>query len=256
MLPAPDLPKEFDLIERGGISWVETRKSGYLILFSLSSASARPEPLDIGRTVGAPSSGQLKARRELSKAIGIDPGRIRLARQVHGDEILDLDGPDVDSAAALLDTEPPRREADGFFLPAGDPGLDGAVPAIVTADCLPIAIIGPEGAALLHLGWRGLATGMLERAVEKTRGLEAVIGPAIGPCCYEVGPEVFEALGSAGVTKPGPLDLPAIAARRLSAAGVENVQWIGLCTCCRQELLFSHRRDGENAGRQVSLLVG
>ena len=76
------------------------------------------------------------------------------------------------------------------------------------------------------------------------------IGPGAGPCCYEVGNEVHLALG--GEVRRGRIDLAAIAERRLRAAGVAEVRSLGLCTICDARF-FSHRREGERAGRQAGL---
>jgi copper oxidase (laccase) domain-containing protein len=75
------------------------------------------------------------------------------------------------------------------------------------------------------------------------------VGPAIGPCCYEVGPEVAERFDP-DLTRGGRLDLWAAAERRLREAGVATVERVDLCTACHPELFFSHRRDGGVTGRQ------
>ena len=122
------------------------------------------------------------------------------------------------------------------------------------ADCLPVALAGEGGVAMLHAGWRGLAGGVLEEGVAALRelGVEgpltAVIGPGACSCCYEVGDEVREALGVSGAR----VDLPTIAARRLCAAGVETIDDLGPCTICHPDY-FSYRREGEAAGRQAGV---
>jgi polyphenol oxidase len=81
----------------------------------------------------------------------------------------------------------------------------------------------------------------------------AAIGPGIGPCCYEVGPEVigeFVSLG-AGVAQDRRLDLREVALRLLNRVGVEAVAVSDLCTSCNPDLFFSHRRDGGRTGRQA-----
>ncbi|MGE0068448.1 MAG: laccase domain-containing protein, partial [Solirubrobacterales bacterium] len=99
-------------------------------------------------------------------------------------------------------------------------------------------------------------------------GTRAAIGPGIGPCCYEVGPEVLGAFAplGAGITADGPisrdtvdrsarrrLDLVEVARRLLAEAGVARVEAAGLCTSCEAELFFSHRRDAGRSGRQGNL---
>jgi hypothetical protein len=110
---------------------------------------------------------------------------------------------------------------------------------------------------MLHCGWRPLAGGLLERAVERLEGpLAAAVGPGIGGCCYEVGPEVLDAFADLeGVANGRMLDLRAVIARKLEAAGVADVQHLDHCTSCRSDLYFSHRRDRGLTGRQAGMVV-
>jgi polyphenol oxidase len=175
-------------------------------------------------------------------------GLRRLARgyQVHGTH--------VQSVAVM-----PADEAEVGELEHAD-GQSTAVPAlgtmVLTGDCLPVALMGGGAVAMLHAGWRGLAGGVIEsgvRAVEQLGGGEvvAVLGPCAGPCCYEVGPEVHAALGT-GVGEKALIDLRDIAQARLVEAGVGSVVRLGGCTIC-DERFFSHRREGERAGRQAGV---
>jgi purine-nucleoside/S-methyl-5'-thioadenosine phosphorylase / adenosine deaminase len=103
---------------------------------------------------------------------------------------------------------------------------------------------------VLHAGWRGLVEGVVEAGVAAVGRTErAVIGPAIGQCCYEHAPEVC-ALFDADLTRGRKLDLWTAAERRLRAAGVARVDRVDLCTACNPELFFSHRRDGKPRGVQ------
>src|SRR6185503_1334808 len=131
----------------------------------------------------------------------------------------------------------------------------GLAPLVLTADCLPVALAGPGGAAMLHCGWRGLAAGIIARGAALVEATSAAIGPGIGPCCYEVGSEVtgaFAGLGE-GIAEGRMLDLPEVARRLLARAGVERVESAGLCTSCETELFFSHRRDRGRTGRQAGI---
>ena len=124
----------------------------------------------------------------------------------------------------------------------------------MTADCLPVAIArtdGPRALAVLHAGWRGLAGGIAAAGVEALGGgtAAAIVGPAIGPCCYEVGPEVSARFDD-DLTRDGRLDLWTAAERALARAGVEQIERIDLCTRCHPELFFSHRRSGVARGAQ------
>jgi polyphenol oxidase len=152
--------------------------------------------------------------------------------------------------------------------PAGEPPqpADGqatalrGVPAIVlTADCLPIALAADGAVAMLHVGWRGLAAGVVEeglRALREAGGdgfVQAAIGPGAGRCCYEVGDEVRAVFANEGadVREGRRLDLKLIARRRLEAGGVSEVHDVDLCTIHESaSLFFSHRRDHGVTGRQ------
>jgi YfiH family protein len=147
----------------------------------------------------------------------------------------------------------------------GEPGDglwtdDPGKPLLVfTADCLPVAVARTNGAtpalAALHVGWQGLLAGIAQTAVVELGGgpLAAVIGPGIGPCCYEVGEEVaapFRDRYGADIVRDGRLDLWSATERALRSAGVEEVARVDLCTACNPELFSSHRRDGGKTGRQ------
>ena len=124
---------------------------------------------------------------------------------------------------------------------------------VYVADCLPIALAGPGGVAMLHCGWRGLAAGF---AGAPWSPPPRVIGPGIGPCCYEVGEEVlgaFAGLGE-GTATGRMLDLPEVARRLLQATGVGSIESAELCTGCEVELFFSHRRDAGRTGRQAGIV--
>lgn len=164
-------------------------------------------------------------------------------RQVHGTRAVD---------AALLDGTP---EADAVFTNEA-----GRVCSVRTADCLPVLLCDREGTcvAAAHAGWRGLAAGVLERAVTclpaSPERVMAWLGPAIGPLAFEVGEEVRGAFldadpGAASCFQPSPAgrwlaDLYALARRRLNRAGVPLVHGGGLCTHDDARLFFSYRRDG------------
>ena len=127
--------------------------------------------------------------------------------------------------------------------------------SVVTADCVPILLAGPNGLAAVHAGWRGLVGGVIPAALEKLGEVDAAwIGPTIGPCCYEVGEEVAERFPEETVI-PGPkphLDL--VAAARLQLKGVEDIRTVGICTRCAADELFSYRREGKGVGRNVAFI--
>jgi hypothetical protein len=131
----------------------------------------------------------------------------------------------------------------------------GLATAVHVADCVPVAVGGEGGVAMLHCGWRGLSGGIVAAGVAALRGLgaggelQAVIGPGAGGCCYETGDEVRELFAAYGAATGRLLDLKAVAATQLRDAGVAVVADVGRCTIC-DERYFSHRREGADTGRQ------
>ena len=161
-------------------------------------------------------------------------------------------------------TEPP--DADASIAKAA-----GALLAIETADCLPVLIVDPvhRRVAAAHAGWRGTTLRVAQEAIRALvregsdpQDLLAALGPGIGPCCYEVGPEVEDAFGPQGARffVPGPgtrrhLDVAAANRAQIEEAGVPgaSIDRVDLCTRCRADLFFSYRRDGAHAGRMISV---
>jgi YfiH family protein len=179
-------------------------------------------------------------RTRLCDAVGADPARLAMNRQVH--------------AATVNRAEPGERGREGDGLWTATPGL----PMLkLTADCLPVALArqnGKPGLALLHAGRLGLLEGILEAGVAALGGrrLAAAVGPGIGPCCYEVGEEIADAYRArfGGEALRGRnLDLWTVAERLLREAGVERIERFDVCTACNAEF-FSHRRDRGVTGRQ------
>jgi YfiH family protein len=186
-------------------------------------------------------------RRLLAEALGHEPADVVIGRQVHGAELATHEGPQRPSPFAQSGS--PIPEVDGHVISGSGAAL------VFVADCLPVALSGPGGVAILHCGWRGLAAGIVAAGARAVEARAAAIGPGIGPCCYEVGEEVLEAFTALGddLAEGHMLDLAAVAARLLARSGVDQVEVAGLCTSCERELLFSHRRDGERTGRQAGI---
>jgi YfiH family protein len=238
--------------ERDGARWLEAMLPGATAVFStrVGGVSEGPfESLNLGILTGDGREAVRTNRHRLSAALGIDPGAVLFARQVHGSEIQRRDRAPYPNPFA--EPGPDLPEADGQV--TATPQL---APAVLVADCLPVALAGPDGVAMLHCGWRGLAAGIVERGVVATAATRAAIGPGIGACCYEVGDEVldrFESLGD-GVATGRMLDLAEVARRLLRRAGVDAVEASDLCTSCEPDLFYSHRRDGGRTGRQGGLV--
>jgi len=188
--------------------------------------------------------------------------------QVHGDRLLRIPCGASEEAG---EAPPP---ADGVLGLRED--APGRIAAVRTADCVPVLLSDLQGGAVaaVHAGWRGTAAGIVGKAVEQLGelGVEparllAAIGPAIGPCCYEVDRDVAEAVS--GATPGGPdsfpgrlggvkprLDLQKAVSRQLSSAGLPpgSISCAPWCTSCRDDLFFSHRRDGDRAGRMMAVI--
>jgi len=236
-----------------GLCWLEppTLPSGLRVVSTLRVGGVSEAPyasLNLGSHVGDAAPAVAENRRRLRAALDL-PAEPSWLRQVHGTRIL---GPD-DAASG--------GEADGAV--ARGPGV---VLAVLTADCLPVVLASRTGpaVAVAHAGWRGLAAGVLEAALEALGGnpadTEAWLAPGIGRGHYVVGDDVRAAFaGSPGAdvafSRDGDrwhCDLAALARARLTAAGVAAVSDSRACTCARPERFFSHRRDGPT-GRMATL---
>jgi len=213
---------------------------GYVVAFTtrIGGVSEAPyDSLNLSRGTGDDPVRVEHNRRIACEEIGVPYERLAFNRQVHS--------PTVHRA------EPGVRGApgDGLWTDERDLPL-----LAMSADCLPIVVAATDGTprlAVLHAGWRGLAEGVVEAGVAALGdgAKAAVVGPAIGPCCYEVGPEVSQRY-DADLTRDGRLDLWTAAERALRRAGVDQVERVDLCTRDHPELFFSHRRDGLARGVQ------
>lgn len=197
------------------------------------------QPLDLG-TRAAPD-----AWEHATQGIGVPGWPVARLSQVHGTAVLVAD--------------------EGGAIGEGDAAITrhrGLLLAVRTADCLPIALASDGVVGAVHAGWRGLAACVIQRALEALpRPVVAAVGPGICATCYEVGPEVVDAIARtvprSVFVHSGPqkehADLAAAAGWILRESGVE-VDVLGVCTHCDRRL-HSHRRDDERAGRQA-LLIG
>ena len=231
--------------------WLEAALPGARAAFSTRLGGVSEAPfasLNLGILTDDEPDAVLENRRRLAAMLGFAPERVAIGRQVHGAELQVDSGPQVPSPFA----EPgsPIAELDGQVI--AEPDLAALV---FVADCLPIALAGPGGVAMLHCGWRGLAAGIVARGARAVAATDAAIGPGIGACCYEVGEEVLDAFAELGpgIADGRMLDLPEVARRLLERAGVERIESAGICTSCEPDLFFSHRRDRGTTGRQAGI---
>jgi hypothetical protein len=196
-------------------------------------------------------------RRRLAEHAGYDPAAVQMARHVHGTDVWTVGQPLADDATF-----------DGLVC-----DRPGAVLAAFAADCIPILFADPVarvcGAA--HAGWRGTVNGVARNVTSrmgelgaKPEDVRVALGPSIGPCCFEVGPEVVAEFRAAfgelpGLVVAGPrkdhIDLRVATRAVLERAGVraEHIDDRPPCTRCN-ERFFSYRRDGREGGVHMAFI--
>ncbi len=217
----------------------------YDVVFTTRNGGVSEGPfssLNLGRKTGDDVDRVDENRRRACAEIGADAHRLALDYQVH--------------STVVHRARAGSRGERGDGLWTDEPDLPVLA---MSADCLPVALARTNGdapaVAVVHVGWRGLLDGILESGVGAlgAGGLAAAIGPGIGPCCYDVREDVagpFRARFGAGIVQDGTLDLWRSAEVALHEAGVSRVDRFDLCTSCRADLFFSHRRDGKPRGVQ------
>ncbi len=267
------LPASFPLEELGGgvavvrVAPFGKAVPGTLAVFSTRLGGVSSAPwnwMNVGYHCGDSPVDVTENRRRLFRALNVDPGLLVTAGQVHGDVV---------AVAAVPGHHP---DTDGLVTAAR-----GLTLAVFCADCVPVWLLDPRlpAAGVVHAGWRGSLAGVAGRAVEtmakrlgsRPRDILAAVGPSIGPCCYEVGPDVAgpaeRRFGPGVVAEELPggkvrLDLWEINRLSLVDAGLSpgNVFVSGLCTSCREDLFHSHRRESlrasgpARAGRMAALI--
>lgn len=227
----------------------------HAFLTRLGGVSQAPfATLNLGHTVGDDPDAVRENHRRVFALFGVDRHRVVSPYQVHSAHVRRV-GPEHGGTV--------QNATDGLL--TTEPGL---MLLFRFADCVPLLLWDPvhRAVGLAHAGWRGVARGVVRAAVEafirhagsRPEDLWAGIGPAIGPCCYRVGPEVIAAvLGND--TETGDLvhrredglylDLPGVVRARLESLGVRQIEMSGICTACRTDEWFSHRAEGGRTGR-------
>jgi polyphenol oxidase len=237
--------------EQDGVRWLEAELPGARAAFStrIGGVSGSPyEALNVAILTGDEPEHVRENRQRLAAALDRRAEGVVMGRQVHGTSLSRHDGPQQPRVYADVVRSPDEVDAHATSSPQ-------LTPLVMVADCLPVALVGPGGVAMVHCGWRGLAGGILAEAVGAVEAEAAAIGPGIGPCCYEVGEEVLSEFSDLeGVARGRMLDLTAVATTLLEQAGVGSIESSGLCTSSNPELFYSHRRDGERTGRQAGLV--
>jgi YfiH family protein len=214
--------------------------------------------LNLGARWGDDRATVEENRRRLAVFAGYDPDQLVITRHVHGTNVWTVGEPLAEGA-----------EFDGLVCDRVGPVL-GAF----AADCIPLLFAEPEArvCAAAHAGWRGTVAGIATNVVTRMAALGArpdrirvALGPSIGPCCFEVGPEVVSefraAFGElAGLVVPGPhkdhIDLRVASRAVLERAGVrpENIDDRPPCTRCEGDRFFSYRRDGKEGGVHMGFI--
>jgi YfiH family protein len=205
------------------------------------------ESLNLGALTEDEPDNVAENRRRACGSIGADADTATMAWQHHGAEVTRAEPRGIVTPGTVFE------RCDGLWTEES-----GQAMMLLTADCLPLAIARADGGrprlAILHVGWRGLLAGIVEVGAKALGGgpLAGAVGPGIGPCCYEVGPEVAEPFEAAygDVVHGDRLDLWTAAERALRAAGCKEVERTDLCTYCHPDRFFSHRRDKGRTGRQ------
>lgn len=265
---------EFVLKKKGAIEIIECRALesykfvSHAFFTRHRGTSAAPfDSLNFSVSGGDAKENVSRNRCLAALSFDIEPEKIFSISQVHGDKILVLEDPakrrqdyENEAADAMITDQP------GFAL------------AIKTADCCPILLFDKTKRAVgaVHAGRLGTALCIAAKAVDQlhtrfssqAKDIIAIIGPAIGPCCYEVDDDVrqsmarrayaatiFEKLKAS--SKKWMLDLPLANKLQLIQTGVpeENICTAGLCTSCHPELFFSHRGENGKTGRQLNFIM-
>jgi YfiH family protein len=221
----------------------------YDVVFStrVGGVSEGPfESLNLGRRTGDVVERVDENRQRLCAEVDADADALSLGFQTH--------------SKVVNRAERASRGVPGDALWTDEPGLPMLA---LGADCVLLAMARTNGAApalaVMHAGWRGLIGGVVDASAEVIgEGFAAVVGPSIGPCCYEVGEEVaslFRSRFGDGIVSDGKLDLWSAAEQAARDAGATDVERVDLCTRCRSDLFFSERRTGRPRGTQGVLGV-
>lgn len=218
--------------------------SAYGILAFTTSREAG----SFGLHTSEPAKQVMERWTSLRESLSGHSPRLATASQVHGSRVL--------VHAAEWDGWLRADSADGHAAVER-----GTSMAVTVADCVPIFVAHPSGAAaVLHSGWRGTAARILARGVEALtawgiapRELRVHLGPAICGGCYEVSADVYAKLRGRDPGKPTAVDLRELLADQARELGIKHISISPLCTRCNNDRLFSHRAGDE--GRQLGVIV-
>ncbi len=222
--------------------------------------------LNLGFNTEDPSYNVEGNRSSLARAFDMQPHLMLTVKQVHGTDIL-----------LVNDQNPDLSHFQGVECDAIITDQPGIMIGVLVADCYPVLIFDPRKkvAAVVHVGWKGAAAGLLAKTVQamaanfesRPEQLVAAVGPGIGAHKYEVDRPVRDAFRQGAgnwerVAKEVELgkwhlDLQKACQLQLEEAGLDSgqVNVVEQCTCCHRELFFSYRRDEGKTGRQLGFVL-
>lgn len=259
------------LVRQGKLNYLQPGWAGNGVVagFTTRNGGTSRAPynsLNLGFHSGDQQAAVEANRAALARTFEVPPHLLLTVQQVHGSEILVIDQPNPDLSHFQ------RVECDAVI--TDQPGM---MVGILVADCYPVLLFDPEGsaAAVVHVGWRGAAAGLLGRTVQalqelfasRPERLWAAIGPGVGSHSYEVDRPVREAFRAgagdweqiARETRLGhwQLDLRRSCELQLAAAGLapQRIDVVQECTCCHRETFYSYRRDQGRTGRQMGFVI-
>lgn len=240
-------PRALQRRDRDGISWLTddaAPATGAEVWFHDRNGGTSEPPFDtlnLAFSVGDERAHVAENRARAARSAGWSAPDLALAKQVHGADVIEV--------------------AEGSARPVGFADVlitrrPGVVVGILSADCVPVALVGERGVAMVHAGWRGLVAGAIEAGIGAVGPVRAAwVGPSIHACCYEVSDDVLDAFRGSGLPVAGPdrVDPGRAAVFALHRAGITEVASTDDCTCCSSRY-FSYRRDGLT-GRQGSFIA-
>jgi polyphenol oxidase len=244
------------LLQRVGVSHVFPTRHGGVSEGAYTS-------LNLGGSVGDIPERVEENMQRVARLIEASRDSLYSVWQMHGREVVQVSVNDTREDII-------KKNADALIT-----NVPGVAVGVRTADCTPILLFDPKSKAVaaIHAGWRGTILDIVGATIEAMRrayqieagDLIAAIGPCIGPCCFEVGPEVVEAFaaklpevswrGPGRVNGKPTIDLYAANEAFLRGAGVTQIDTLRVCTMCDPaQRFFSFRRDGEKSGRHLSII--
>lgn len=226
------------------------------------------DTLNLGPGRGDEQANVEENYRRFFAAVGAEPERAVLSKQIHGITVRAVTAADAGKGLS----RPRDYTADALITDAEDLPL-----VVFSADCGILLFYDPvhRAAGAVHAGWRGCAAGIVEQAVRAMQSaygtdpsrLLAALGPCIGPCCFETDDDVPDAMRAALGSQAEPylerrdvkwqVDLAGLNRQWLLRAGVlpEHIDVCGLCTACRPDLFWSHRKMGNARGAQIAVIA-